>query len=190
MHNYSVDEILSTSWDRKIARDLLAELEACTGERRSSTEEMRRFLACKAYRELLERLQLAGAGKRSHEAVRAVAHAMRDYALERPALAASAFRTPASDCPEWREAHAGLFHFLTVLFAECGLTGRDPELALCTLRCLVRGFVVHEVMGSFLATYSYAEAFEGAIEIFITGVSALSGRDMAASDDRNRFHRI
>jgi hypothetical protein len=48
----------------------------------------------------------------------------------------------------------------------------------------VRGFVVHEVMGSFLATYSYAEAFDGAIEIFITGISALSARDMAASAGR------
>jgi len=140
MHNYSVDEILSTSIDRKIAHDLLVELEACTGERRSSTKEMRRFLACKAYRELLERLQRARDGKRSHEAVRAVAQAMRDYGLERPALAASAFRTPASDCPEWPEALAGFRHFLTVLFAECGLTGRGvvhaevPRARFCCAR--------------------------------------------------------
>ena len=74
---------------------------------------------------------------------------------------------------------------LTVLFAECGLTRRGAELALCTLRCLVRGFVVHEVMSSFLATYSYAEAFEGAIEIFITGLSAMSAGVVAARSRRN-----
>ena len=185
MHNYSIDELLSTSWDRKIAYDLLAELEACTGERRSSTEEMRRFLACKAYRELLDRLQRVRDGKRSHEAIRAVAQAMRDYALERPALAASAFRTPASDCLEWREAHAGFCDFLMGLFAECDLDGDHAELALCTLRSLVRGFVVHEVIGSFLSTYSYADAFDGAVEIFIAGISTLSTSDTPANLARN-----
>lgn len=187
MRNYSVEEILSTSWERKIALDLLAEFEACTGEKRSSTEEMRRFLACKAYRELLERLQRAKVGKRSHEAVRAVAQAMRDFALERPALASWAFRTPSSECPEWREAHTELCHFLMVLFAEFGLNGRRAELATCSLRCLVRGYVVHEVMGSFLATYPYAEAFDDAIEVFITGISARSARDMAARGARNEY---
>jgi len=49
----------------------------------------------------------------------------------------------------------------------------------------VRGFVVHEVRGPFLANYSCAEAFDSPIEIFMTGISALSGRDMAVSAGRN-----
>jgi hypothetical protein len=65
------------------------------------------------------------------------------------------------------------------LFAECGLHGSDADLALCTLRSLVRGFVVHEVMGSFLATFSYAAAFDGAVEIFLTGISTASAAHSA-----------
>lgn len=181
MQNWSVEEILSRSWDRKIAHDLLSEFETYTGERLSGTVEMRRFLACKGYRDLLERLQLARDERTSWKALRAVAHAMREYALERPALSAATFRTPVSDCTEWREAHARLCEFMMGLFAECGLNGGDAELALCSLRSLVRGFVLHEVMGSFLATFSYSDAFEGAVEIFLAGISTLSAGDSAPS---------
>ncbi|MET4482074.1 TetR-like C-terminal domain-containing protein [Bradyrhizobium sp. F1.13.3] len=180
MQNCSVEEILSRSWDRKIAHDLLSELEAYTGERLSATAEMRRFLACKGYRDLLERLQLARNGRTSWNALRSVAYAMREYALESPALSAATFRTPVSDCPEWREAHARLCEFMRGLFAECGLNGGEAELALCTLRSLVRGFVVHEVMGSFVATFSYTDAFEAAVQIFLSGMSTLSAGDSAA----------
>jgi hypothetical protein len=67
--NYSIDEILSSSWDRKLARDLAEEIEACTGERRATVDEMRRFLALKGYRELLQRLRAAREGKRGSKAL-------------------------------------------------------------------------------------------------------------------------
>ncbi len=180
MHNYSVDEILSTSWDRKIALDLLSEIEAYSGERRAGTEELRKFLAYKGYRELLERLQIARGENKSLQALRAVAHAMREYALERPALAAAAFRSPASDSPEWREAHGRLGFLLNEVLAECGVHGVRAELALGTLRSLVRGFVLHEVVDSFLATFSYNDAFDAAIDIFIAGMMAVNARDEGA----------
>jgi hypothetical protein len=113
----TVDQILSISWDRQLAKDLAAEIEACTGERRDTVEEMRRFLALKGYRELLQRLRSAREGKTSEEALKAVAHAFRSYALERPALSAAAFRT-ATDCPEWREAHDDLHAFMLDVFGR------------------------------------------------------------------------
>lgn len=169
----SVEEIVSTSWDRKLADELIAELEAYTGERRS-VREMRKFLALKAYRGLLDRLHSARRGKTSHHALRSVAYAMREYALERPVLAASAFRTPATDCQEWNEAHARLDEFMLDLLAECCVYGRAANTALCTLKSLVRGFVLHEVLNSFLTTCSYADAYGGAIDIFIAGTLVLS----------------
>src|SRR4029453_13966299 len=153
--NYSVDEILSSSWDRKLARDLAEEIEACTGERRTTVEEMRRFLALKGYRELLQRLRTARGGKRANEALHAVAHAMRRYALERPALSAAAFRTAAADCPEWREAHENLHPFMMDVFADCGLLGQPAEEALNMLRSLVRGYVLNEMMHTLIGVDSY-----------------------------------
>jgi hypothetical protein len=60
---FSVDEILASSWDRKLAKDLAAEIGACTGDQLGTVREMRRFLALKGYRELLQRLREAREGR-------------------------------------------------------------------------------------------------------------------------------
>jgi hypothetical protein len=175
--NDTVEQLLSTSWDRKLAHDLAAELESLTGERRSTIEEMRRFLAVKAYRELLQRVTAAREGKTSFAALRSVAQDWRQYALERPALSAAAFRSPMSDSPEWRAAYQQMHEFMLSLFAECGVAGDAAEQALHILRSLVRGVVLHEVLGSFLDVDSYDEMYAKAIEVFITGLPALVNPD-------------
>ena len=171
--NFSIDEILSSSWDRKLASDLAGEIEACTGERRATVDEMRRFLALKGYRELLTRLHAARDGKRGNEALRAVAHAMRRYALERPALSAAAFRTAVADCPEWREAHENLHALMMDVFADCGLLGQPAEDALNMLRSLVRGYVLNEMMHTLIGVDSYEDSFESSIRVFVAGLPAL-----------------
>src|SRR5258705_6301486 len=85
---YPVEEIVSTSWDRRLADELIAELEACTGERPSTIKEMRKFLALKSYRELLERLPRARDGQNSHPALRLVADSMPEDAPARSTFAA------------------------------------------------------------------------------------------------------
>jgi hypothetical protein len=170
---YSVDELLSNSWDKKIANDIANELEACSGEHRQTVAEMRRFLAVKGYAELLRMAQEARQGKTSYEALKAVSQAMRRFALARPGLSAAAFRSPTTDTPEWREAHEQLRKFMISIFAECGVHGRAAAEALQILRCLVRGFVLHEVMDSFLITYPYDESYEKAMDVFIAGLPVL-----------------
>jgi hypothetical protein len=172
--NYSVDEILSNSWDKKLSSDLVEEIEACTGERRATVEEMRRFLALKGYRELLQRLHAVREGKRGNEALRAVAHAMRRYALDRPALSAAAFRTAAADCPAWREAHENLHSFMMDVLADCGLLGQPAEEALNMLRSLVRGYVLNELMHTLIGVDSYEDSFESSIRVFVAGLPALN----------------
>ena len=177
LRNYSIDEILSNSWDKKLARDLADEIEACTGERRATVEEMRRFLALKGYRGLLQRLRAAREGKRADEALHAVAHAIRGYALERPALSAAAFRTAAADCPEWRKAHENLHTFMMDILADCGLLGQPAEEALNILRSLIRGYVLNEMMHTLIGVYSYERSFENAIRVFVAGLPALMPPD-------------
>lgn len=185
--SYSVDEILANSWDRRLATDLAAEIEACTGERRGAFNEMRRFLALKGYRELLQRLRAARGDKTSEEALKAVARAMRDYALERPALSAAAFRSAAADCPEWRKAHEDLDAFMMDVFAGCGLLGESAEDALNILRSLVRGYVLNEMMHTLIGVYSYDESFEKALRVFVAGLPILSSAapQEAAENPRN-----
>lgn len=169
----SVDEILSNSWDRKLAADLASEIETCTGERRNSIQEMRRFLAVKGYRELLERLQGAREGKHSEEALVAVAQAMRAYALQRPALSAAAFRTAAADCPEWRQAHDDLHAVMLDVLADCGLCGQAAEDALNMIRGLVRGYVLNEMMHALIGVDSYDDSFESALRVLVAGLPVL-----------------
>jgi hypothetical protein len=171
--NYSMDELLSNSWDKKLANDLAAEIEVCIGENRGAVEEMRRFLAVKGYRELLQRLEDVRRGKTSHDALKAVALEMRSYALERPALSAAAFRIATADSPEWRRAHANIHAFMITIFGECGLTGEAAEDALLMLRSLVRGFVLNELMHSVLGVRSYDDCFKDSIRVLIAGLPAL-----------------
>jgi hypothetical protein len=170
---YSVDEILASSWDRKLAKDLADEIGACTGDRLDTVREMRRLLALKGYRELLQHLRVAREGKDGDDAFAAIAHAMRRYALERPALSAAAFRTAAADCPEWREAHERLHALITDVLAECGLADEAAEHALDMLRSLVRGYVLHEVMHTFVGIESYDESFDSAVRVLVAGLPAL-----------------
>jgi hypothetical protein len=102
----------------------------------------------------------ARAGRKSYEALKSVAEAMQAYALERPALSAAAFRMPTSDTPESRAAYDQMREFMLGLFAECGLHGSAAERALQILRSLVRGFVLHKVMASFIDTASYDESYD------------------------------
>jgi hypothetical protein len=169
----SLDELLSVSWDKALANDLAAELERFSGEKRTTVAEVRRFLAIKAHGDLLDRLRKARTGKSSFAALRSVAIEMRQYAVERPAFWAAAVRTPVTDCAEWRSADNKIQDFMTGLFAECGVPARDADDASRMLKSLVRGFVLHQIMGSFSHVYSYEQSYEKAIDVFIAGVQAV-----------------
>lgn len=174
MRNYSVDELHSASWQAKFTHDFVTELEAYTGEKWSCIEEMRRFLALKGCRELLERLQEARRSKTSYNALKSVAHALRQYALDRPTLCAATFRTPSQNSPEWRTIYQDIRQLMIGLFAECGLSGRAGEHAFWILRSLVRGLVLQEIAGCSSDVHFCQEAYEMAIEIFIAGLPVLS----------------
>jgi hypothetical protein len=177
---FSVEDMLSASWDRQLARDLATEVENFAGERRCTVPELRRFFAIKGYRELLNRLKAACQGRTAFSALRLVAKEMRQYALERPALWAASSRTPTADCSEWRTGHDEICDFITSILAECGVHGRDAQEALYMLRSLVRGFALHQILGSFLHTYSYDESFERTIDIFIAGLQGLNSSSNTA----------
>ena len=64
--NIKVDEILSgpaCSWDRRIAADLIAEMETHLAEKITTLPEMRRILAVKGYQGLRRRIEGEVEGK-------------------------------------------------------------------------------------------------------------------------------
>jgi hypothetical protein len=62
--------------------------------------------------------------------------------------------------------------------------GKAADEALRILRSLVRGFVMHEVMDSFLDPVSYDECYDNAIEMFIGGLPLLAGMNMKIVRER------
>ncbi|MDN3279413.1 TetR-like C-terminal domain-containing protein [Frankia sp. RB7] len=172
-----LENMLASPWERELASDILSELERYSGEKRSCVE-MRRFLAVKGHRDLLSRLQTSCENKKSIEALRAAAHTIRLYALERPAMFAATFRTPITDNAEWRMAVDSFRMFMTGILSECGLRDKAADEALRILRSLVRGFVLHEVMDSFFAPGSYDESYDNAIEMFLAGLPVLQARTL------------
>jgi hypothetical protein len=174
--NFSVEEILSedaTRWDRRIASDLVAELESQLAEKVSTIPEIRRLLAVKGYRELRARLQLDIGHATGNAAIRAMALAMRSFAHERPGLSAATFRTPTTDTPEWRREGELLGGLALRVFESAGLDREQAMNALQILRALVRGFVMHEMAASFLETVDYDKIYAAAVEVFIRGLDAL-----------------
>jgi Tetracyclin repressor-like, C-terminal domain len=182
-HKKNVDEMLSASWDQLLARDLASEVEHFSGDKRCLMPELRRFFAIKGYHDLLLRLRTACEGKASFDALKSVALEMRQFALERPALWAAASRTPTTDCAEWRAGHEELCHLIKSVFADCGVQGQHAEDALYMLRSLVRGFVAHQILGSFLHVHSYDDVFERVVEIYVAGVRSVGAAAAKASLD-------
>jgi hypothetical protein len=60
------------------------------------------------------------------------------------------------------------------IFEDCGLARDAGEKALDMLRSLVRGYVLHEIMHTFVDVVSYDESFDTAVRVFVTGLSALA----------------
>jgi hypothetical protein len=174
---FTVDEVLSFSsrWDKKIATDLVAEMESLCSDTTTTLPRMRHILAVKGYQGLKRRIESDIEGKSGPDALRAMADAMRDFAFEHPGLTAATFRTAAPDCPDWKEAGAGLSRIATQVFMQVGVEREHAAQAFRILRSLVRGFVISEMAASFFVDSSkYQRAFDQGIDIFIYGLPALS----------------
>ena len=180
---FNVDSILSLSnpsWDRKIAADLIAEMEVHLADKVSTLPEMRRILAVKGYQALRKRIEAEIAGKNGQDAFRAMVLSMRSFALERPGLSAATFRSPSTDTPEWRQAFSDLSEIVMRVFSEVALVGDPAQHALRALRSFVRGFVLNETAGSFLDPLECQKSYELGIEMLILGLPAFADAGLAS----------
>jgi hypothetical protein len=173
--SFTLDDLLPSSWDRKIVLGIVDELASLPGEKLSNIDEIRRVLTLKSYRELFHRLEAASENKFSYSTVRSMAREIRQFGLERPALFAAALRKPqGSEC---REACDQMYGVLIQGFAQCGVDGHAASEAIEILQSLARGFVLNELLNGSLSGYSYEYSYENAIDLFIAGLPALLSPD-------------
>jgi hypothetical protein len=79
----------SPTWEKRIAVNLTAEMEMLRADKVATLPEIRRILAVRGYRELRQRIEANIDGKFGTSALGMMAHAMRNFTLDNPALSAA-----------------------------------------------------------------------------------------------------
>lgn len=162
-----------SEWDRKVRTDLAAELEGQFPGPAFSVLGVQRMLAIKGYRELRRWMEQEVGNGKGEEALRGCARAIRAYVHERPGLASATWLSPTTKDKEWNDALESVASIIRKALGECGLHGEAAQHAMHWLRGLVRGYVVHEMTGSFVKPVDLDHGFELGISIFLRGLSVL-----------------
>lgn len=172
----------ATHWERQVTADLVAEMEIHLAEKIDSVCDMRVALAVAGYRGLHQRILQAIEGKSGADAIRAMAFAMRSYALGNPGLAAASFRNPKIDSPEWADAGNEMAQTVFRVLSGFGLEGEAAHDAVRILRSLVRGFILNEMASDSLQPLEFQKSFVLGVEVFIQGLTVLQNRDLHVLD--------
>ena len=162
----------SPRWDKKIAADLVTEMEAFFGKV-DTIPQMKQALAIAGYQGLQRQIEKAVKGKTRLDAIRAMAHAMRSFSLGSPGLAIASFRDPDVDNPEYQKAAGQLALVVLRVFGEAGISGEAARHAVRILKSLVRGFVINEMSAPVARPIEYQKSYVFAVEMFVRGLSEL-----------------
>ena len=134
---------------------------------------LRRELALEASTRLGAALRDAIAGTEGVAALRAIAHAYREFARGHPGLYASLHTTPGRlEDPELFAAFAALVPDLAAVLTGLGLPDQDAVPLIRALRSALHGFVSLEATGGFGLPDDVGESFETLIEVIVAGMLA------------------
>lgn len=171
----------ASHWDKKIAADLVTEMEAFFGKV-DTIPQMKQALAIAGYQGLRRQIEKAIEGKTGSDAVRAMALAMRSFALGSPGLAVASFRDPEVDNPEYQKAAGELAQTVLRVFSDVGITDESAKHAIRILKSLVRGFVLGEMSAPVARPMEYQKSYVFAVEMFVSGLDALRGASITADE--------
>ncbi len=171
----------ASRWDKKIAADLVTEMEAFFGKV-DTIPQMKQALAIAGYQGLRRQIEKAIEGKTGADAVRAMALAMRSFALGSPGLAVASFRDPEVDNPEYQKAAGELAQTVLRVFSDVGITDESAKHAIRILKSLVRGFVLGEMSAPVARPMEYQKSYVFAVEMFVSGLDALRGASITADE--------
>lgn len=133
-------------------------------------DDLNRGLAVYGVRKLEDVISRAAIGKSGDDAVRAVAHAYRQFAHEHPGLYRLTQRAPEPEDNELVTASVDILQVLHLVLLEYGLGEREEVHAIRGLRSLVHGFVSLEMSGGFGMPVDIDESFRVLLEMYIRGL--------------------
>jgi AcrR family transcriptional regulator len=124
-------------------------------------------ISARAYAEATAKLQAATVGRAGPDAVRALAQALREYALAAPGRYAATQRAPALGATD---AAGALVDVIIGALRAWELQGDEEVHAVRALRSAVHGFVTIELAGGFQIALDRDASYARLVEIVISGL--------------------
>ena len=134
-------------------------------------DDLRHRVALRALGQLRDVLLQAVAGRSGDDAVRAVGHAIRRFAIAQPGLYAHVIPEAGVEGERAAAAHAAAEPALASL-RDRGLNETDAVHAARSLRSAVHGFVALELAGGFQLAVSVDDSFEALLDSLCRGLPA------------------
>jgi AcrR family transcriptional regulator len=109
------------------------------------------------------------------EALKAIGHAYRSFALGHPGLYATMLPTPApDDDEELYLAFAAPVGVIAEVLADLGVAEEDTVSMVRAYRSALHGFVSLEVNGGFGLPQDVDESFEALVAVLVAGISSVA----------------
>jgi AcrR family transcriptional regulator len=137
-----------------------------------SMDGLQRSIAMRARLELGDVVGRAAIGRSRGDAVRALCHAYRSWALEHPGRYASTVRAPAADDPEDLAATAAVVDVAFGVLSGYGLSGGDAVDATRAVRASLHGFLTLEMGGGFGLPQDVSHSFDRLVDGLVAALDA------------------
>ncbi|MWV49126.1 TetR family transcriptional regulator [Rathayibacter sp. VKM Ac-2803] len=131
---------------------------------------LHRDIAVRAKRDLGEVLARASAGRSGAEAISAMSHAYRAWALQHPARYEAANRMPAPGDVEDEAISVAAVQVIADVLTAYRLDGNDAVDAIRAFRSTLHGFVSYETAGAFQWSADIDRSFERLVGGFIVAL--------------------
>ena len=133
---------------------------------------LRRELALRGLRQLLERLGGAAIGKSGDAAMLAVGQAYRRFVLEHPGVYAATVRAPAPDDREVQQVSAAIVGVVLAVLEPYGLAEDAAIHAVRGLRSIAHGFATLELAGGFGIPLARDQSYLRLLRAYVAGLRA------------------
>ncbi len=137
---------------------------------------LRDDLSLLAVRRLGDRLARAAIGRSADDAVMAIGHAYRTFALEHPGLFAAAVRAPRLENAAWLEAARSVVDTVLAVLGAYNLSQDEALHTVRGLRSLVHGFAMIESAGGFGLPLDLDVSFDYLLRLFTLGLHSAHAR--------------
>jgi AcrR family transcriptional regulator len=153
----------------------------------ASQDDLNRRIAALALSEAAQAIGAATQGRAGRDALRAAAHALRDFVLAHPGrYAATIALEPTSPDDPIALAAARLLEPFTAVLRGYDIDPADMTHALRALRSVFHGFATIEAGGGFQWSTDTDESFEWLIDLVDHGLTHRSRTGSAAAASRRR----